>query len=445
MWILTLRSPTNEPIDFGLKPGKNTLGRKPDNYILIADESASRLHAEIYCQGDLAVLHDLGSTNGTFVNQVRLTDPQVLKHGDQIRIGEHIASVAFRENGAAENLPSLLSGTHPLTRELLLESVDQNAVLLYEVANRLAAILDLETALEEVSKLMKVVMGAEKCELILAERFSQIEELGFSTAIAQEAILQRSVVVLPDRSGPNGKSLSENDPPLNFRSALCVPVIIDQDVVAIIFAYKVDPAARPFDQHDVQLAVAISHQAALTIHRAQLLDQAKVLEQWATTDTLTGVYNRRQVLKMAESEVERALRYHHPLSVLMLDIDDFKKVNDTYGHIDGDQVLQAVAARFKKQIRDIDLVGRFGGDEFMLVLLETSLEDACTCAERIRSTVMGTPLKLEQRSVSVTVSIGVAAIGEETDNLTSLLRDADNALYTAKQAGKNRVEAPNKE
>ena len=147
MWILTVRSPSSEPCEYVLKTGKNTIGRKPDNDVVIADESASRLHAEIHCHADLTVLVDLGSTNGTFVNRERLTQPHVLRPEDQIRIGQHVGSLVFRGDQTSSDLITALSGTQPLTRDLLLESVDQHAVLLYEVASRLNTILDLDTAL----------------------------------------------------------------------------------------------------------------------------------------------------------------------------------------------------------------------------------------------------------------------------------------------------------
>jgi pSer/pThr/pTyr-binding forkhead associated (FHA) protein len=182
MWILTLRSPASEPRDYVLRPGKTSLGRKPDNDIVIADDSASRLHAEIFCQGDLAVVYDLGSTNGTFVNRERLSQPHNLRHEDQIRIGQHVASLAFRDDHNPSALVAALVVTRSLTRDLLLESVDQHAILMYEIAGRLNTILDLEAALREVSELMRVAMGVDTCEVILAERFGQFGELGFPTS-----------------------------------------------------------------------------------------------------------------------------------------------------------------------------------------------------------------------------------------------------------------------
>jgi diguanylate cyclase (GGDEF)-like protein len=440
MWILTVRSPASEPREYVLKPGKNTVGRKPDNDIVIADESASRLHAEIHCHADLIILVDQGSTNGTFVNRERLTQPQVLRLEDQIRIGQYVASLTFRDDKAASELIAALSGTQPLTRDLLLESVDQHAVLLYEVASRLNTILDLDTALQEVSDLMRVSMGAAKCGVILAERFDQLAELGFPASIALQAIEQRSVVILADVPAQMDPGVSKSALLLGIRSVLCVPVMIGEEIVALIYVYKTDPAARPFDQRDVHLAVAISHQAALTIQRARLLKQAQMLEQWALTDSLTGLYNRRHFLKMAGLEFQRARRYQHSLSALMLDIDDFKQVNDTYGHATGDQVLVAVAAHCRKNLRDIDVSCRYGGDELVMLLPESDLSAARRAAERLCRSVAETPIETDRGVLRVTVSVGVAALADEHPEVAALITEVDAALYRAKNAGRNRVE-----
>ena len=441
MLILTVRSPSNEPREYIVKPGKTTVGRKLDNDIVIADESASRLHAEIYCQADIAVIVDMGSRNGTFVNRERLTQPHALRPEDQIRIGQHVVSIAFRDDRTAADLIAALARTQPLTRELLLESVDQHAILLYEVASRLNTILDLKTALQEVSNLMRVSMGAEKCEVVLADRFDQLAELGFPTSIAQQAIEQHSVVVTPDVSSQADQILGQSARLLGIRTMLCVPVMIGEEVAALIYVYKTDPASRPFDQHDVQLAVAISHQAALTIQRTHLLEKAQLLEQWAITDSLTGLHNRRHFLELAELEFHRARRYQHPLSAMMLDIDHFKRVNDTYSHALGDQVIQAVAARCRENLRDIDLMGRYGGDEFVALVPEVNLDDARKAAERLRKIIADAPIDTERGPLNITISIGVVALTPDYLDFASLLNQADAALYTAKNAGRNRVEA----
>ena len=183
MWALLIRSPSNAPVEYEVQPGKNTLGRKPDNNIIIADESASRSHAEIYCQNDMAILYDLGSTNGTFVNRERITKPHVLESGDQIRIGQHVISASFQDNSSTPHLVAALSGTRPLTRDLLLESIDQHAVFLDVVSSRLTVILNLDTALLEIADVTRMAVGAEKSGVILAEQFDHLEDLGLPEKI----------------------------------------------------------------------------------------------------------------------------------------------------------------------------------------------------------------------------------------------------------------------
>lgn len=275
MWILTVRSPASEPHEYLLKAGKSTVGRKSDNDIPIADDSASRFHAEILynAEANTVVVKDLDSTNGTFVNRERLTQPRPLRINDEIRIGQHLLSLDFRDSQGkpADRLP----GTQPLTRDILLESLDYHAVLLSEAAERLNTMLDLDSALQEVSNLMQRSMGADKCGVILIERFSELEQLGFPISIARQAMEQRSAVFIPDFSNTSDPELAKSALLLRLRSALCVPVIIGDDIAALIYVYKTRPLSRPFDRRDVQLAVAIGHQAALTIQRTRLLQRVR--------------------------------------------------------------------------------------------------------------------------------------------------------------------------
>jgi diguanylate cyclase (GGDEF)-like protein len=439
MWFLTLRSPLTSPVDYKIKPGNNSLGRKPDNDIVIPDESASRSHAEVFCQEDSLVITDLNSTNGTFVNRDRITAPKILRSKDQIRIGKHIATVIYREDSNTASLIASLSGTSPLTHELLLEAVDQNSMLLYEVANRLTTILDLKIAIQEIAKLMRLSMGAEKCEIILADQFDQLGELGFPTSIAKQAIEQRSVVIIPDLAAMNGQTPSKSALLLHIRSVLCVPVVIDTEVSALIYVYKTNPTARPFDQNDVQIAVAISYQTALTIQRANLLERSRLLEEKVNFDNLTGLYNRNHFTDLAENEFQRSVRFKHFATIIMLDIDNFKHANDTYGHMVGDQVLQTVAIRCRRQVRDIDLLGRYGGDEFIFMLFETDPLEGRNIAERIRLQIAEIPFDTERGPLKITVSMGVATLTPDCPHLTALINSADDALYEAKKAGKNRV------
>ncbi|WP_092235112.1 histidine kinase N-terminal 7TM domain-containing diguanylate cyclase [Desulfobacula phenolica] len=165
------------------------------------------------------------------------------------------------------------------------------------------------------------------------------------------------------------------------------------------------------------------------------------LEKLAAIDSLTGVFNRRQFEIQAEIEMRRSIRMNTPLSVLMFDIDHFKNVNDTWGHQCGDQVLKEFAATIAANIRDVDHLGRFGGEEFILIMPESNRKVAATISERLRQAIEKMILNLDGNITGITVSIGVAGRwNDENISIDSLIKYADKALYAAKQNGRNRVE-----
>jgi len=165
------------------------------------------------------------------------------------------------------------------------------------------------------------------------------------------------------------------------------------------------------------------------------------LERQATTDSLTGIANRRHFLSLAEREVRRCGRHGCSISLLMIDIDHFKNVNDTFGHATGDLAIRAVATACGSELRNSDLIGRIGGEEFCILLVETELEKACGVAERLRGLVQDIRLTADDgRTVGLTASIGVAGLRHGEHDLPDLMARADKALYQAKNAGRNRVE-----
>jgi len=164
------------------------------------------------------------------------------------------------------------------------------------------------------------------------------------------------------------------------------------------------------------------------------------LTRLATTDPLTAAANRRHFLGEAEQEMERADRYGRPLAVVMIDIDHFKAVNDGYGHAAGDAVLAAAAAACHALLRDVDCFGRIGGEEFALLLPETTLAGAMEVAERLRQAIAASEVAFGDRSLRVTASLGIAERGDGDSDFDALLARADVALYRAKAAGRDRIE-----
>ena len=181
---------------------------------------------------------------------------------------------------------------------------------------------------------------------------------------------------------------------------------------------------------------ALSDQAAIAIENAQLFEE---MEKLAITDSLTGLYNRRYFFAFAENEIERSKRYKKHLSIIMMDIDHFKKINDSFGHLIGDQVLKEIADICLAILRKVDVMCRYGGEEFVVLLPETEVADAAHAAERMCTAISSLRLKTEKGDVSVSVSIGVAEMEKSRLSFEKLLAAADTALYSAKDTGRNRV------
>jgi len=234
-------------------------------------------------------------------------------------------------------------------------------------------------------------------------------------------------MVLPDMSGD--KVIQE------LRS--CVPdaIIIsmsqftgEKSIATVLLAGADDYIHKPFD------AASLISRIKINVRSYQY---KKRLELMAVTDGLTGLYNHRFIFERLEEETAKVTRYERPLSIIMLDIDNFKAVNDTFGHRTGDNVLQSAAHAIMACIRKTDVAGRYGGEEFLVLLPETDLADAKVVAEKIRSTVA--QLRFETKELSITISAGIAE-AQQGESFEAFINRADTNLYRAKRSGKNRVE-----
>lgn len=224
-------------------------------------------------------------------------------------------------------------------------------------------------------------------------------------------------------------------PDLNLRDAIALVVfgLASTGLFVALLNARLVQARDLARQTEVQL---------LLVRRELELEQAlkQQAERQANTDDLTRLCNRRHFEELAEREIARAARYRAPLALLMLDLDHFKGINDSWGHDAGDQVLRSVSEVLRGSLREVDVLGRVGGEEFAILLPDTPPEAAEQVAERIRAAVERTPVTLAGGStVTVTISIGVARLDPSAHDLRALMRAADQALYSAKQGGRNRV------
>lgn len=200
-----------------------------------------------------------------------------------------------------------------------------------------------------------------------------------------------------------------------------------------------DYVTKPFQP--AELVARIRAARRIVDLQKELLEKNERLARLSITDGLTQLFNHRHFQETLSKEFEEAKRYDTPLSFALVDIDFFKKVNDTYGHAAGDEVLKEVARRFSDSVRSSDMVARYGGEEFAVLMPQTELEDAIQFAEKIRSVVEATVVETEEADISVTVSIGVSSNSKTHFSSTlEMVDSADKALYRSKEGGRNQVQ-----
>ena len=230
-----------------------------------------------------------------------------------------------------------------------------------------------------------------------------------------------------------------NRPRYKTKSFISIPLKIDNRTIGVLnITDKI--TGEVFSEDDLRLLQSFANYASIAIERAKLFQMSEDLRKISITDSLTGLLNRRYFQKRLNEELERSKRHNHPLSLIMIDIDDFKPFNDSRGHVAGDSALKAVAKAIRDTVRTIDVVSRYGGEEFSVILPQTDKESSSIIAERIRSEVERISLPdLQIPTGSLTISLGLASYPVDAIDLTGLINSADRALYRAKAMGKNRV------
>jgi diguanylate cyclase (GGDEF)-like protein len=321
---------------------------------------------------------------------------------------------------------------------------------LHNVGTTVSSTLKLEDLLSQVCHILKDTFGYSKIAILLVD-FSQndlelmvslgypdwVRETGRRVKIGAEGITGKVALT--------GEPLIINDVTScqdyicidqSTRSEMAVPLKLKSRVIGVINVES--DKVNDFDRIDLNLLNTLSTQLAVAVENARLYEET---EQLAVTDGLTGAYNHRYFQNFFDRELNRAKRYKHPLSLIMIDIDHFKKFNDTFGHQVGDLVLKTVTEVVRRQAREVDLVSRYGGEEFMLVLPETGKKEAVLLAERIRLAVKKEKLSdgTEKTFPGITISLGVSSYPENGSEKAELIDHVDKALYRAKAGGRDLV------
>jgi len=286
-----------------------------------------------------------------------------------------------------------------------------------------------ETRLDQIS--LSPIHHALSANETPSVRFG--EGLVGRVADRKEALLVRDGARDPRRTADEQTRATETP-----FSMMLMPLVAGDETMGVVQFERDEPGR--FTGRDLSRVRALASQAAATI--ANVRSHQDVYNQ-AVTDGLTGLYNRRHMQAALVEERRRAQRYQHPLSVIMLDVDGFKSYNDTYGHVQGDVLLKMLAALLCENVRSVDIVGRFGGEEFIVLMPETSASEAHYTAERLRTSVETTifPGFANDPNLIVfkTISLGVATFPEDTADTQELVLLADNALYRAKRGGRNQT------
>jgi diguanylate cyclase (GGDEF)-like protein len=318
-------------------------------------------------------------------------------------------------------------------------------------SGRLAAVTNLHIISEDLRSAVEATLHPESTTLYL--RRSKTDPLEWIGADGEGPAGTDEWISMADQaSGPFDLA----------GGGLLVPFRTEANLVGALSLGR-RQSGKPYGAEDRRLLQILANQGAVAIQNALTLEELRdlnadleakvaertrelrekneILRELSSTDTLTGLRNRRYTMEILDREFHRCRRHEGGFSLIIMDLDHFKLVNDTYGHLGGDEVLRQVAASILETLRVSDVAGRYGGEELMLVLPEPSEENAAVVAERLRILIESSPVSLEDgRVVEVTVSIGVAAYHPSYDNPENVIAAADAALYRAKDAGRNRVE-----
>lgn len=472
------------------------IGRSRSCDLVLELNSISRKHANVFQKEGNYFIKDLGSSYGTRVNDHRLEPmtPRLISPGDSLQIGKlrvkfeltklrderieytpitpasqiRFSSLRLKEevgnfkDKIAEEIRKTLP--HDEEARVLLKSgfndhfdhfinyVEgkfREQEVLQEINQQIGRILDIKELLATALRLVCRVLNADrgfillydnrtrKLETMVPHRFDpgsegSVYDFAFSNSIASSCFEERRIIFIEDAMQDVRFQTKESILASSIRSVVTIPLQQEEEVVGVIY---LDNLRTPgmFHQHQIDFLKSFSLQTTIALENARLYTQA-------VTDDLTRLFNRKYVDSRIEEEMLRSKRYARRCCILLMDIDFFKKVNDTYGHRGGDMVLEALANVLRREARGTDIVARYGGEEFLMLLPETDIEGAITFAERLRESIASLEIRKEDAVIRITISIGVSAYTPGFgNNVRTFVEEADKALYQAKKDGRNQV------
>jgi len=383
-------------------------------------DSISKLHD--FNPGEITLAVTVANLVATKIEQARLLEAERRTRQEV----EHRASELRRQAMRME-----------LLNDITLCALNRNSLpeMLDAMANRLCRLIGADSAYISLwDEENQVPIPAAAYGMLKEEYLSLVVKPGEFSLTGEVLRQGRSIVFDDPATLPPLPPILDRSKPGN--AVLAAPLIADGQKLGAVLINFVH--GHTFTPDEIALCEQAAGQVALATAKVQLYEETQKL---AITDDLTGVYNRRGLYELGKREFERAMRFRRPLSLIMLDIDHFKQFNDSYGHVIGDQALHWLAGVLQENVRDIDVVGRYGGEEFVVLLPENHLTASHQVAERIRMAVEESTFNTPAGEMSITISLGVTATSVQDRDLDALVRRADAALYHSKESGRNRSTA----
>lgn len=473
---------------------KIIVGRSDLADIEVLNTSVSRQHIELSWQQGSLQIKDLNSSYGSWVGNTKLIPGEVmtLLEDSEIRLGN--LSMWYELRGDHESQEMFQTCFHPPTVDeefelssefndfrvkllfllqenfgdntlnvKLIKSIDEELHQLIStqelrlkeqrILNSISHILNRSLTLSELLKtslnLVSKVLNAERGFVVLKQpnngdyeifalrHFENIKwsegadvKQAFSQTLVERCFEQNKILIVGDTQLNQSLTDIKDVKQGGGRSVVVIPLVQDNQAIGVLYLDN-QQQAHNFNPQQIPFLTTFAAHTSIALHNTLLYKRA-------ITDDLTQLYTRQHIDEELSQEMQRAQRYQHNLSLLILDLDHFKQINDNYGHTTGDQVLVSFSKIIQSHVRECDLAGRFGGEEFVIILTETDLEGAHAFAERIRLAVEKERIVKDEQEIAVTVSIGVVNYQpKHGDNALLLLEDADKALYQAKEQGRN--------